>query len=404
MKFLIIEQDLRISGSSQGIISRSFLSKLRVSFPDSRIDVVYLKQSESNDQLELLPVNNIQEKVLNLKYPFFTKLINRLYWRIFHVSLIDEFVHKQYAKEISQIDFEKYDHIFIRSGGLKHEMLLGSEGLPVLKKGIINFHEPFPTFWCSGANDSLKNLDLFRIKKMLKVVEQSKTCMATRFLAKDMQFLYGTRKYFYSLPHQFCNKVFDFSDTKQVRPNTKKITIAYHGALQFGRDIDNLLIAYKELVNENQWIKENSEFVLRLKSNEIYRIEKEYKDFQNIVPLHGLNFSNSYYEQAAADLNIILENGPVYCSVLVGKAPMLALINKPILTISPIESEIREVVKNDMYIATCGNKEEIKSKLENLILAIKEENKLPSVFGDYFSDENFKRDIENIIYQKKSIY
>ena len=44
MKFLVIEQDLRVSGTSQGIISRSFLAKLRLAYPQSIIDVVYLKQ------------------------------------------------------------------------------------------------------------------------------------------------------------------------------------------------------------------------------------------------------------------------------------------------------------------------------------------------------------------------
>ncbi len=44
IKFLVIEQDLRVSGTSQGIISRSFLGKLRKAYPDAIIDVVYLKQ------------------------------------------------------------------------------------------------------------------------------------------------------------------------------------------------------------------------------------------------------------------------------------------------------------------------------------------------------------------------
>ena len=65
MKFLIIEQDLRVSGSSQGIISRSFLAKLRKSYPKSVIDVLYLKHSNSDDDLHLLPVDNIETHVVN---------------------------------------------------------------------------------------------------------------------------------------------------------------------------------------------------------------------------------------------------------------------------------------------------------------------------------------------------
>ena len=55
---------MRVSGTSQGIISRSFLGKLRKAYPESIIDVVYLKQAPSDDQLELLPVDNIEEHIL----------------------------------------------------------------------------------------------------------------------------------------------------------------------------------------------------------------------------------------------------------------------------------------------------------------------------------------------------
>ena len=79
MKFLVIEQDLRVSGTSQGIISRSFLAKLRIAYPESIIDVVYLKHHPSDDQLNLLPVDSIETHVLNLKIPLITKWVNKIY-------------------------------------------------------------------------------------------------------------------------------------------------------------------------------------------------------------------------------------------------------------------------------------------------------------------------------------
>jgi len=78
MKFLIIEQDLRVWGTSQGIISRSFLAKLRKSYPESVIDVVYVKQDASDDRLELLPINAIETHVLNTKTPFLNKWLNKI--------------------------------------------------------------------------------------------------------------------------------------------------------------------------------------------------------------------------------------------------------------------------------------------------------------------------------------
>ena len=72
-RFLIITQDLRISGTSQGIIERSFLSKLRKVYPEAIIDVLYLCTHNQEDQLEILPVNSIVRKKINSKIPLYVK-------------------------------------------------------------------------------------------------------------------------------------------------------------------------------------------------------------------------------------------------------------------------------------------------------------------------------------------
>ncbi len=398
MKFLVIEQDLRVSGTSQGIISRSFLAKLRITYPESIIDVVYLKQYASEDQLDLLPVDSIKEYILDLRIPFFTKWLNKIYWRLFHSSLKERYIHKVYGSCIGKVDYSKYDHIFIRSAGLNCETILGSIDLPILKKAIINFNEPYPMFWCAGATIKLNNLDLFRMKQMQKVVEQAKGCMGTHFLARDMQFLYGSRKQFYTLPHQYVENIFDLKDKSQAFEKFKKVTITYHGALQFGRNIDILLDCYKELIEENITFKNNTEFVLRLKSSEVNRLRKKYAAIENIRLLEGVNFSNAAYEQKyLSDINILLENGPVYCSVLLGKAPFLAAIEKPIFSLSPNSSEMRNIVKDERFIANYNNKEEIKNKLENLIIGSLTAEKFGNPFGDYFSDETFKMLFDEVI-------
>ena len=398
MKFLIIEQDLRVSGTSQGIISRSFLAKLRLTYPKAIIDVLYLKHLPSNDKLDLLPVDSIETHILNLKTPLLTKWLNKVYWRLFHFSLKEQHIHKVYSSYIRKVDYQKYDHIFIRSTGLNCETILGSKDLPILKKAIIIFNEPYPMFWCAGTTTSLSNLELFKVKKMQKVVEQAKACMGTHFLAQDMQFLYGSRKQFYTLPHQYVENVFDLNDKSQVFQKLKKVTITYHGAIQFGRNIDILLDCYKKLIENNIGYKENTEFVLRLKSAEVFRLRKKYVNAENIRLLKGVNFSNAAYEQKyLSDINVLLENGPIYCSILLGKAPLLASIEKPIFSLSPIRSEMRNIVKDQRFIANYNDKKEIKNKLENLIVGSLKGEKFENPFGDYFSDENFKKSLEKII-------
>ena len=404
MKFLVIEQDLRISGTSQGIISRSFLAKLRISYPVSVIDVVYLKQYASEDRLDLLPVDSIKSHILNLKTPFFTKWFNKIYWRSFHVSLTRNHIHKVYSSYIAKVDYQNYDHVFIRSAGLDCETILGAKDLPILKKAIITFNEPFPTFWCTGSTTALTNLELFRLKEMYSVVTQAKSCMATELLSEDMQYLYGTRKKFHPLPHQYDDSVFDLSDFSTVLKKNKKITITYHGAIQFGREVEVLLDAYVELVDNNPEYKENTEFVLRVKGIDLKKLKKKYIKTPNIIVLHTMDFATSCNEQIhEADINIILENGPLYCNILVGKAPLLAATRKPILSISPERSEMRRIITDSQYIASYNDKLEIKQKLENLIVNRMNSKEPVYPFGDYFSDATFKIMLDKILFETKGL-
>jgi len=400
MKFLIIEQDLRVWGTSQGIISRSFLAKLRKSYPESIIDVVYIKQDSSEDDLDLLPIDTIETHVLKIKTPFVTRWVNKIYWRLFHTSLAVEHIHKMYAAIIAKIDYQNYDHIFIRSAGIDHEMILATKDLPILKKAIVNFHDPYPLFWYAGTQSPLTNLELFKFKKMYAVVTQAKTCMSSaRLMAEDLQYLYGSRKKIYHLPHQYDASVFDLTDFSTVLKKSKKVLISYHGAIMFGRNLEILLDAYLELIEANCIYKENTEFVLRLKGVDLIKTAAKYSTIPNIKVFGMLSFSNSCFEQThEADINIILENGPLYSNTLVGKAPFLASIHKPIFVLAPVRSELRLILEDHQYIASSSDKEEIKNKLKNLIQNRLNGNEIVQPFGDYFSDENFKIMLDKVLF------
>lgn len=399
MRFLVIAQDLRVSGTSEGIVSRSFIGKLRKLYSDAIIDVFYLKHFNSNDELDLLPVNKIQEYVLNVKIPILTIWINKIYWRLFHVSLKERYIQKVYRSYISKINYRLYDFIFIRSSGIEYETIFGSKDLPILKKSIINFHDPYPQFWYPGANKKLTNLDLHRLKLMAEVVSQAKKCMSpSNYLSDDLQFLFGSNKKFYTLPHQFELSVFNLSDTCYLRRKNKKVSISYHGALMYGRTIINLLNAYDDLIKKHSIYKELTELVLRVKGDGVDILKKKYAKHQNIHILNTLNFSNSANEQLyESDILLILENGPFYSNVLVGKAPFLESCNKPILCLTTQRSELKKIIKNKMFIANMYDENEIKTKLEYLIVKRLESNKSDYPFGDYFSDERFKTSLAKIL-------
>lgn len=398
MKFLVVVQDLRITGTSEGIVSRSFIAKLRKSYPNAIIDLVYLKSDTSDAQLNLLPVNSIEEHLIDVKIPFMTKWLDKIYWRLCHQSLQNKYIQNVYASYLSKIDYTKYDHIFIRSSGLDYEVILSCKNLPILKHAIINFHDPYPLFWYPGTKQKLTSLELFKIKEMYEVVLQAKTCISPSYLlSNDLAFLFSNRKKFFTLPHQYSNEVFDFSNISNAIRRNKKILISYQGAIMFGRNVEILIDAYLNLIKKESLYKEDTEFVLRVKGDGFDSLRKKYNIYDNVKILYCTDLASSNYEQInEASINVILENGPFYSNILVGKAPFLASTKKPILVLAPERSELRSHVQNAQYLASYDNPSEVEQKLENLIKMCLNSQEFSAPFGDYFSSKNFKIMLDKI--------
>lgn len=402
MKLLVITQDLRVSGTSAGIGKRSFLIKLKKMFPDSVMDIIYVSHfaASNNDELETLPVDSVIRKTVNNKIPFHIKWINRFTTRAFDFLYAEHYIHQKYAKHIKQIDYQLYDNIFIWSSGLSHETILASHGLPLLKKAVVIFHDPYPFNWYKTTSSNIHKNEFLRLKKMIAVVQQAKTCCATAyFMAKDLQFLYASNKNFQFLPHCFDAGAFNLKKIDLLRKKEAKFQISYHGALMFGRNPFSILEAYTQLTEEDQIISDQTEFVLRIKGERLKELKQKFGNVKNIKILETLDFSNSFNEQVyESDLNIILENGPHYCNILSGKVPFLASIGKPIFITSPKRSELRRILKdNPDIIADMNDVDDIKLKLGRLINL--EINNMEPVypFGDYFSDDNFNRSMDVIL-------
>ncbi|PKG51713.1 hypothetical protein [Olleya sp. 1-3] len=399
LKFLIIVQDLRVSGTSEGIVSRSFIANLRKAYPESIIDLFYVKSHSTNDDLKLLNVNSIEEHTISKTIPFTTRWINKIYWRLFHRSLKELHIQNNYKKLIEKINYKSYNHVFVRSSGLEYETILACHDLPILNEAIINFHDPYPNFWDTGSNVALESLELFRLKRMKYIVDHSKLCITpSSYLSKDMTLLYGSSKVFKTLPHQFNKTVFNLEDHSSVRKKEKKCSICYHGTLQLGRDMDIVLEAYLNCINRNDDIKRDTEFVLRLKSNQYGRLKEKYKAFSNIIVLEASSFSNSYNEQnEQSDVVVVLENNLKYSNILPGKIPAADAINSQVFNVCPEESETRHITTSSKFIATSNDKYDITNKLEQLLINQLQNRDVISPFGDYFSDKKFKEHIDNII-------
>jgi len=398
MRVLVVAQDLRMSGTSEGIVSRSFIGKLRNVYPKAYIEVLHLKNHRKNVREDLLPIDSYNEIVVDKSLPKYIVLINKFYWRLSGISLNELWIEKQYGKKLNEIVTSDFDLIFLRSSGTQYELILGALFAPaVLKRAVINFHDPFPIFWDTGSEGNIDNLELQRFKRMQKVVRLASSCISpSNLLSQDLEFLYGTIKKFHVVPHQFEMKVFDLPNLKLIRKKNKKISISYHGAVQFKRNIDVLLDAYIKLIEHNLFFKDNSEFVLRIRGNHTQRLFEKYDKYENIKILKTLPFSESLEEQKSeSDIVVILENNAPHSNILPGKTPVMAYLNKHLLIISPKRSELRGLA-SEFNIASYSNQYEIKNKLKELIERVVLSDSGGNLFKNYFSDAEFFKKIEEI--------
>jgi hypothetical protein len=388
-----------VSGTSEGIVSRSFIERLRELFPKAYIQVAYTRTHISEDHLSLLPIDLLEVFNIPLKPSAPVKWMNRITRIIFGFYFYEWFISQKFRKALRKINCDEFDYIFVRSAGLKYELIRALRGTQLLSKSIINIHDPFPLFWYPDSGKALKNTDIFEFKQMREVLLTSaKIICPSKKLSKDLRLLYVLDKKIYILPHQFSKSVFPkLTNIEKAFNKKKRFTICYHGSIQFGRDLRILLDAYMCLIENSHELKNLTEMVLRLKSNEVFALQSEYNS-ENVRVLEGVEFATALYEQEEiADINILLDNGRVYSNVLVGKAPVLASTGNAVLVLTPLDSELRDIISDNSFVANSGDKIDIQRKLLHLINAIIESQMNQDIFQGYFSTDEFNKSISSVI-------
>ncbi|MAZ28818.1 MAG: hypothetical protein CL868_17290 [Cytophagaceae bacterium] len=369
---------------------------MRQVYPESFIRVIYFKHSDTFDEIDQLPINEIKVVKINAIYPSHILWLNKFYWRILHISLKERYLQNLYRAEIQSIEPSCYDQVFVRSAGLDYEVVLGLSKTSLLNKSYLNFHDPYPVFWDPGSKSQLTMLELLRLRSMHRIIEKAAGVFTpSSILSEHLQYLYGSMKIFDTIPHQFEPLAFNMDKEIIYRRKEKRIQISYHGALQFRRNIDAIIEAFQILLDENINFRDSIELVLRVRGVDSKKISKKVQT-KNIIILDCLSFVESYKEQQTeSDICIIVETCNSYSNTLPGKASVLNQLNKPILISSPPKSELRRIA-DELYVADCDSISQLKEKMKSLIYKIENNENFPPVFGDYFSKENFAKSIKKL--------
>lgn len=400
MRVLVIAEDLRVSGTSEGQVSRSFIYKLSMYPGISEIDLVYFKVNEDNHLLEKLPVKDKTiHQIPRLNYPFI-KFFEKVSHKLLGRSLIDSIKIGWIKKRLKSIDLSKYDRIFVRSTGQSFLTVRSSSVFSGNEhKVVLYFHDPYPVYWDPGFHGNLTLISRNSFVEMKELVSRGFICSSpSQYLSRDLQFLYGSKNPFWTIPHQFSQEVFEMPIDAKLEQANGKITIMYHGALQLGRNIEPFLLAFKELSEENKAFRDQVVLVLRLKGKNVSELHDRFRNVGNINFLDLIPVANAFREIVEySSINLVVEPSGVYSNILVGKAPLLASLKKPVFLLGPQDSELKKLIASDEYCANSEDKEEIKAKLLGLThkIASSKEIKMEAL-EKYFSLESFFHSLDQV--------
>ena len=398
MKTLILCQVLDLEGTSEGIVSNSFIIKYLKLFPKQDVDIVWI--SERQGVANLSEKLNFDLKTIQIKKKNYTWLENKTNGflnKFLNINFKENHKISDYKKVINQCHLDRYDKIFVRSGGLGFELIRALHGNNYLNKMILYFHDPYPPSIYPGSNSEFSTNEYFKIKEMRAIVQKAKTVFSpSKKLSADLGFLFGRR--FKTLPHQFDEAIFNnYNTNKNESLDEDYLYIMYHGAIQHNRNLDLVLKAFTELVDKNPRF-EKFKFVIRSKGKEVNHLKKLYDSHKHILFLKNIPAYESYLEQKKyAALSLILETNGEYSNILSGKVPMLVSLNTNILCLTSRESELKRLLKDSKKDYVEYDYNSIEKKLKLKLSNILEDKEYQNPIIDYFSDVRFKQKISKLV-------
>ena len=396
MKTLIVCEALDLKGSSEGIVSNSFIRKYLKLFPDKKVDIIWIDTRNKG-------VNpKVEDYDFKFKYIHIGFKVHRIVTklnagvnRVFNKNTINNFKIKKIKKVISEIDFDSYNNIYFRSAGIEYFLFQALEDNKYLNKISLNFHDPYPASLYPGTNTKFSKQDFNSIMIFRKIVKNAKFVFSpSHYLSSDLGFLYS--RVFEVIPHQFDESIFNSMPVDQINElDCNFYYITYHGAIQHNRNLDLVLEAFCEICSKNEMVSRKVKFVIRSNGGEVKFLKEKYITNKNILFLNTVDARESYLEQKKySSLSVILETNGEYSNILGGKVPMLASIDTRILCISSSISEMRNVLKDSPDDIVFYDLADIRIKLEKKLFEIINNEKLKPSLKKYFSNDVFKEKIQ----------
>ncbi|WP_194767999.1 hypothetical protein [Tamlana sp. I1] len=405
MNILVLAESLRINETSSGIVSSTFISALKKGGHNVTCLYEKFKKPLAICWLEGVELREITYGIHEKKALDFIPKLRAI------PTFLDGY-NRRFKNQIMSWKHEIESTLL--NSGIELIIVLGSGSsflphfamLQVKTKipWIANFHDPYPMSLYPDPYRKKRNLIYRKQEGYTKEIIRKATLVSfPSLLLKDLmqQSFPEIKNKSLILPHigVELNNLPTNENDQLVILNKSKFNILHAGTLLGPRKIDSLFQAFEKFINSKTEIKENAVLTV---------LGKVAKEHSNIIKRNNLNYKiitervsykRSLELTKQADISLIIEADAETSPFMPGKLADLIFLEKPILALTPLNSEtLRVLGDNYPYTARTNDVDEIYNQLLTM-WNLRKVNKLKLVNKEalkyYVSEEKFNITIKN---------
>ena len=348
---LVITEALGVNGTSAGIVSSTFIQFLH----ESGYKVTVIARTNFEGEAKWLSDEIVVKKhdLEFVKKSFLDKIPKVKAIPIYLTGFTNSYrYNKELYKKIitNELATQKYDFIYALAAG---DSFVPHFALAEMKLAIpffVNIHDPYPKHVYPEPYKSPKNrINAILEKKFNKVLEKAKgISFPSQYLMEDMSktFPVITSKGFViphigtSLPHLTTD-----ADDSLVNLDLSKINILHAGTLLGPRNPKFLLKAIAALNDEHPGFLEKVTFTFVGAVNKSLNEMIAKSTLQNVRFITTrLSYQKSLDLISESDASFVIEAVAKFSPFLPGKVADIVYAEKPIIDLSPKNSEVRRLL------------------------------------------------------------
>ena len=376
---LVVCESLRINGTSSGIVSSTFIKFLHESghhvtvITENNFDypITWLPKEVSARKFDIHPIKkNLFDKIPKLK-------ALPTYLTGFSKSFRNTINH--YKKEIEfELSLQKYDAIYALGSGSAFAPHFALAEMELDIPFYVNIHDPFPMHVYPEPYKKPKTWINALLEKKFAIVLQAAKGISfpSQLLMEDMSKTFASiKEKGFIIPHigTLLTSLPTEDGDDALALNASKINILHAGTLLGPRNPAYLLKAIGELNVECPELMEQVVFTF------VGKVNKALTEVVNSSKISNVTFLTSRfsYQKSLGLINqaqalLVIEAISTFSPFLPGKIADIAYAGKPIISLSPKNSEVRRLLgSNYPYQTELDNVKEMKQILLQFITDFK---------------------------------